>query len=101
MTVQFPDNAKPVSRGMRSRYQYYSGKPMAKRMLTRCQDECEADVMIMRSQCQGESRRMRSRCQGDREAVVEKAFTRAHAECKYTRTQRVPCELGGNVSRQS
>ena len=27
------------------------------------------------------------RCQGDREADVEKAPTRAHAECKYTLTQ--------------
>ena len=30
---------------------------------------------------------MRSRRQGDREADVEKALTRAHAEWKYTRTQ--------------
>ena len=44
---------------------------------------------------------MRSRCQGDREADVEKAFTRAHAEWKYTRTKRVPCELGGSMPRAS
>ena len=72
---QIPDNAKPMSRILRSRCQYYSAKPMSKRM--------------------------RNRCQGDREADVENAFTRAHAEWKYTRTQRVPWELGGNVSRAS
>ena len=75
ISVQFPDNAKPMSRRMRSRCQYYSAKPMSKRMRSRCQDECKADVYIMRSLCQGEceadvktntkpmSRRPRSRWQ--------------------------------------
>ena len=133
-----------MSRRMRSRCQYYSAKPLSKRVRSRRQDECEADVNIMRSLCQEEcetdvsiilrsrcqsqceadvrmnakpmsiwceayvkvnakpmSRRMRSRCQGDSEADVEKAFTRAHTEWKYTRTQRVPCELGGKVSDAS
>ena len=78
---------------------------MSGRMRSRCQDNakpmsryCEADV---KANAKPMSRRMRSRCQGDREADVEKAFTRAHAEWKYTRTQRVPCELGGIVSRAS
>ena len=73
-SVQFPDNAKPMSRWMRSRCQY-NAKPMSRRMRSRCQDKCEADVKLnakpmsgwMRSRCQYNakpmSRRMRSRCQ--------------------------------------
>ena len=113
-------------------------------MWSLCQEECEADVKIMRCRCQDTakamSRRMRSRCQDrceadvratakptsrrhshahtpngstrvhvsrenwmgtcpvrvgwervpselGRETDIEKAFTRAHAEWKYTRTQ--------------
>ena len=105
ISIQFPDNAKPVSRRTRSRCQYFSSKPMSERIpdnvkpmsgrtRSRCQYNakpmsryCEADVKANAKQM---SRRMRSRCQGDREADAEKAFTRAHAEWKYTRTQRVP-----------
>ena len=81
-------------------------------MWSLCQEECEADVKIMRSRCQDTakpmSRRMRSICQDECEADVRatakptsRRHSHAHAEWKYTRTQRVPWELGGNVSRAS
>ena len=67
----FPDNAKPMSRRMRSR----------------CQRECEADV---KANAKPMSKVMRSRCQGEREADVKKALTRAHehaeGKCKPTQT---------------
>ena len=62
-------------------------------MRSLCQEECEADVSTffceadVKANAKPMSRRMRSRCQGDREADVEKAPTRAHAEWTYTRTQ--------------
>ena len=75
ISIQFPDNAKPMPRRMRSRSQYYSAKPMSKQMRSRCQDECEADVNTMRSLCQEECEAdvsiiPRSRCQSECEAVV-------------------------------
>ena len=75
ISIQFPDNAKPMPRRMRSRSQYYSAKPRSKQMRSRCQDECEADVNIMRSLCQEECEAdvsiiLRSRCQNKCEADV-------------------------------
>ena len=75
ISIQFPDNAKPMPRRMRSRSQYYSAKPMSKQMRSRCQDECEADVNIMRSLCQEKCEAdvsiiLRSRCQNKCEADV-------------------------------
>ena len=75
ISIQFPDNAKPMPRRMRSRSQYYSAKPISQQMQSRCQDECEADVNIMRSLCQEECEAdvsiiLRSRCQSECEADV-------------------------------
>ena len=93
LSVQFPDNAKPMSRWMRSRCQY-NAKPMSRRMRSRCQDKCEADVKLnakpmsgwMRSRCQYNakllSRWIRSRCQDECEADVTataKPMSRKHS----------------------
>ena len=75
VSIEFPDNAKPMSRRMRSRCQYFSAEPMSKRIA----DTVKPMSRIMRSQCQYSSakpmskripdnakpmsRRMRSRCQ--------------------------------------
>ena len=42
ISVQFPDNSKPMSRRLRSRCRYRSAKPMSRRMRRRCQNECLA-----------------------------------------------------------
>ena len=85
ITVQFPDNAKPMSRRTRSRCQYYSAKPISKRMRSRCQDECKADVIIMRSRCQGE-------CEADVNTNAKPMSRRPRSRCRegsHTRTRRM------------
>ena len=55
-------------------------------MRSRCQDGREAYVKMMRADVKANAKsistRMRNRRHGDREADVEKAFTRAHVEWK-------------------
>ena len=107
ISVQLPDNAKPMSRRLRSRCRYHSAKPMSKRMRSRCQDECEADVNMIRSLCQGEreadvmSRRRRSRCQGDREADVEKVFTNGITQSAKPMSRRMRSRCQYNAKPRS
>ena len=48
MSKRVPDNAKPMSRRMRSRCQYWSANPMSKRIL----DNAKPMSKRMRSRCQ-------------------------------------------------
>ena len=106
--------AKPMSRRMRSRCQYFSAKPMSKQMRSRCQDECEAYVNIMRSRCQGEceadvktnakpmSGRPRSRRREGIHTRTRRMEVHAYTTCPVrVGWERVSWELGGNASRQS
>ena len=107
-------NAKPMSGLMRSRC-HDNAKPMSRRSRSRCQDECEADVRATAkptsrrhshahtpngsAHVHNASRASwvgtcpvrvgweRVPSELGREADIKKAFTRAHAEWKYTRTQ--------------
>jgi len=84
------DNAKPMSIRMRSRCQYYSAKPMSKRIRRPCQDECEADVNIMRSLCQGE-------CEADVKTGIPTATSSCwHSFLRGSATQ--PFGLAGRVA---
>ena len=74
-----------MSRRTRSRFQYYSAKPISKRMRSRCQDECKADVIIMRSRCQGE-------CEADVNTNAKPMSRRPRSRCRegsHTRTRRM------------
>ena len=71
-----PDNAKPTSRRCEADVNITStAKPMSKRMRSRCQDECEADVNIMRSLCQGE-------CNADVKTNAKPMFRVPRSRCR-------------------
>ena len=106
-------DAKAMSGWTRSRCQD-NAKPMSRQMRSRCQDECEADVNIMRSRCQGEceadvktnAKPMSGRPRSRRREGIHTRTRRMEVHTYTTRPvrvgwERVPCELGGNASRQS
>ena len=102
-SVQFPNNAKPMSRIMRSQCQYASAKPMSKRvpdnakpMSRRMRSRNKNSFAYVKNTAKPMSRLMWSLCQEECEADVKILGSRARI-CWIS----ISTELGGNVSHAS